>query len=93
MSESKNGARPPQGAWFISAGFLGQLGKRDHQGEAECRGDKQGGVEHDRCPFVSPLTKIMQFGCQFRLKLNPPDDGDEGEYPKRHRHEFGIIAV
>ena len=22
-----------------------------------------------------------------------PDDGDEGEYPKRHRHEFGIIAV
>jgi hypothetical protein len=76
--------------------ILRQLGKRDHQGEAEGRGNEQGGVEHDRSPFfgsgVSPLTKIMQFGCQFSLKLNPPDHGDESEYRKRHRHEFGIIA-
>ena len=77
--------------------YLRQLGKRDHQGEAEGRGDEQGGVEHDRSPFfgsdVSPLTKIVQFGCQFRRKLNPPDHGDESEYPKRHRHEFGIVIV
>ena len=38
------------------------------------------------------LTKIMQFGCHFSLVLNPPDHGDESEYLKRHRHEFGIIA-
>jgi hypothetical protein len=47
--------------------------------------------------ILSVWTSLSQPGsCSLGAnsgQVKSPDHGDEGEYPERHRHEFGIVIV